>query len=65
MPRVIVHVDHVIVRYMRPVSVTEVECHMRWFVNERAVAGRDYDHRCPAEVWSATYAEDVQLCQAA
>jgi Rieske 2Fe-2S family protein len=63
--RVIVHIDHVLVHALRPVSPEEVSWQTRWFVKADAVEGADYHPDRLTEVWRATNGQDVALCQAA
>mgnify|MGYP006289026101 CR=1 FL=1 len=63
--RIIIHVDHFVVHFLRPVAVDEVVWQSRWYVNDRAVEGVDYDLDRVTEVWRITNREDVDLCEGA
>lgn len=63
--RVIVHIDHVLVHALRPISPEAVSWETRWYVRADAIEGVDYILERLTEVWRATNSQDVDLCQAA
>jgi phenylpropionate dioxygenase-like ring-hydroxylating dioxygenase large terminal subunit len=63
--RVIIHVDHVVIHALRPISVDRVEWVTRWYVREDAVEGQDYDIAKLTEVWLVTNSEDKAFCESA
>lgn len=62
--RVIVHIDHVLVHSLRPVTPERVTWQTRWYVHADAVEGEDFDRERLTEVWRATNRQDIELCQA-
>jgi Rieske 2Fe-2S family protein len=61
--RVIVHIDHALVHFLRPTDVGHVAWETRWYVAGDAVEGRDYEVESVTEVWRRTNAEDIALCE--
>ena len=63
--RIICHVDHVIVHVVRPIDAGRTRWVTHWYVNDRAVAGVDYDVDELTHVWRTTNRQDVALCEGA
>ena len=63
--RIICHVDHVIVHVVRPVDAGRTRWVTHWYVNDRAVAGLDFDVDELTHVWRTTNRQDVALCEGA
>jgi glycine betaine monooxygenase A len=63
--RVICHVDHVIVHVVRPIDAGRTRWVTHWYVNDRAVAGVDFDVDELTHVWRTTNRQDVALCEGA
>lgn len=61
--RIIVHIDHGFVHFLRPSDVGHVRWETRWYVRGDAVEGRDYDKDAVTEVWRRTNGEDISLCE--
>ncbi len=61
--RIIVHIDHGFVHFLRPIDAGHVRWETRWYAGADAVEGRDYDVEAVTEVWRRTNAEDIALCQ--
>jgi Rieske 2Fe-2S family protein len=61
--RIILHIDHAIVHFLRPVDVGNVRWETRWYVSADAVEGVDYEVEKVAEVWRLTNLEDISLCE--
>jgi len=63
--RIICHVDHVVVHVIRPADAGRTRWVTHWYVNDRAVAGVDFDVGELTHVWRATNRQDVALCEGA
>jgi Rieske 2Fe-2S family protein len=63
--RLICHVDHMIVHLLRPIEVGRSRWETRWYVNDSAVEGVDYDVDELTHVWRATNRQDIVLCERA
>lgn len=61
--RIIIHIDHGFVHFLRPIDVGHVRWETRWYVGADAVEGRDYDTEAVTEVWRRTNSEDIALCE--
>lgn len=61
--RIIVHIDHAVVHFLRPVDPGHVRWETRWYVRGNAIEGRDYDVATVTELWRRTNSEDIALCE--
>jgi len=61
--RIICHVDHVVVHVVRPLDAGRTRWVTHWYVDDRAVAGVDFDVDELTRVWRTTNQQDVALCE--